>query len=582
MLKTSVKFFPSSRKEMEALGWENVDIILFSGDAYIDHPAFGTAVIARVLESHGYRVAVVPQPNWRDDLRDFKKLGEPRLFFGVNAGAMDSMVNHYTAGKRLRSDDAYTPNGLAGMRPDYAVKTYSNILKDLYPNVPVVVGGIEASLRRLSHFDYWQDKILPSILVDSKADFLIYGMGERPILKLAKFIKENRKNISDKDLHLQKLDLRQIAFLSDIPPIVDDNTLVLHSFKQCQKDKKAFIDNFNNIETQANKYNAKLIVEPIDNSYVYVNPPFDLPSEQELDSFYDLPYTKLPHSRYKGKHIPAYEMIKYSINTHRGCFGGCSFCTIAAHQGKQIQSRSEQSILNEIRNLMSLEGFSGNISDVGGPTANMYGMHGNDLSICEKCFRKSCLYPKMCNNLNPSHRRLLKLYASISEIKGIKNFYVGSGIRYDLFLNEKGFLDSSSKPYFTELVLNHVSGRLKVAPEHTEDRVLNLMNKPSFALFERLRREFDKLTREKDLKYQLIPYFISSHPGCKMQDMEKLSRNLSLKGVLTEQVQDFTPTPMTKSSVMYYTELDMKSLEKLYVEKNLSKKKEQKSYFFKK
>ena len=568
------RFIPTTKKEIDALGWDYVDVIIFTGDAYVDHPSFGTAVIARVLENSGYRVAIVPQPNWRDDLRDFKKLGAPRLFFGVNSGAMDSMVNHYTAAKRLRSNDAYTPNGAPNMRPDYAVKVYSNILKKLYPDTPVVIGGIEASLRRFTHYDYWQDKLLPSVLVESKADYLIYGMGERAILDVARHIEEGAWEDRNK--------LQQVAWISEEKPSDSPDRVFLHPYEKCLKDKKAFVENFNAIELEANRMVGKQLVEQIGNRYVVVNSPYPLPSTEELDSFYDLPYTKLPHPKYKGKHIPAYEMIKFSINTHRGCFGGCSFCTIAAHQGKHIQSRSEESILAEIERLKELPGFAGNISDVGAPTANMYGMAGNDRSVCAKCFRKSCLFPKMCPNLNNSHRRLLKLYKSISAIKGIKHAYIGSGIRYDLFIDEKGFLDSSSKPYFEELVTKHTSGRLKVAPEHTEDNVLAQMNKPSFKLFERLKKEFDRVNRDNGLRFQLVPYFISSHPGCTEKDMEKLAGHWALKGIYMDQVQDFTPTPMTKSSAAYYSQMDPKSFKPLFVEKNMEKKRGQKCYFFKK
>ncbi len=563
-------FIPTTKKEIDALGWDYIDVILFSGDAYIDHPSFGAAVIARVLEDKGYRVAIVPQPNWRDDLRDFKKLGVPRLFFAVTSGAMDSMVNHYTAAKRLRSNDAYTPNGAANMRPDYAVKVYSNILKELYPQTPVVIGGIEASLRRLAHYDYWQDKLLPSILLDSKADYLIYGMGEKAIVSIAEFIRGGEKR--------DKNSLNQIAWISKEKPQQSEDRVFLHSFETCLKNKRAFVENFNTIEVEANKMQGRQIIEPVAGVYVCVNKPYLPSTQKEMDYIWSLPYTKLPHPKYKGKHIPAYEMIKFSINTHRGCFGGCSFCTIAAHQGKHIQCRSQESIVSEVEKLSQLPGFAGNISDLGAPTANMYGMKGNDLSICEKCFRKSCLFPKMCSNLNNSHRQLLKLYDRISQVKGIKHAYIGSGIRYDLFLDEKGFLDSSSKPYFTELVTKHTSGRLKVAPEHTQSNVLKQMNKPSFALFERLKKEFDKLTRESKLKYQLVPYFISSHPGCTLKDMELLSQNKTLKGVYMDQVQDFTPTPMTKSSVSYYSELDPKTFEPIFVEKNIARKRQQKSY----
>ncbi|MBE6230421.1 MAG: YgiQ family radical SAM protein [Bacteroidales bacterium] len=589
MAREQSRFLPTSQKEMAALGWQNVDIVLFTGDAYIDHPAFGTAVIARVLEREGYRVAVVPQPNWRDDLRDFKKMGRPRLFFGVNSGAMDSMVNHYTAAKRLRSNDAYTPNGTPSQRPDYAVKVYTNILKELYPDVPVVIGGIEASLRRFAHYDYWQDKLLPSILVDSKADYLIYGMGEKSIVEVASYIKKYHSALKSDDVaarecaeaELEKL--RQVAWLSSRKPQQKPGRIILRPFRELLKDKRAFVENFNQIETEANRVNASQLVEPVDNGkYVYVNPPQPLLTSEELDSYYALPYTKLPHPRYKEKHIPAYEMIKYSITTHRGCFGGCSFCTIAAHQGKHIQSRSEESILNEIEKLTAMPGFAGNLSDVGAPTANMYGMGGMDETVCGKCFRKSCLFPKVCPNLRHSHWRLLKLYERIRKIPGIRHAYIGSGIRYDLFLDEKGFLDNSSQKYLNELIVNHTSGRLKVAPEHTQDSVLKQMNKPSFKLFETLKREFDKVVKQNRIKCELVPYFISSHPGCSIKEMELLSQKSVLRGVYMDQVQDFTPTPMTKSSVSYYSGLDPKTLQPIFVEKNPQGKKLQKSYFFKK
>ena len=565
---------PTSVKEVQALGWDYIDVIFFTGDAFIDHPSFGTAVIARWLQKFGYRVAVVPQPNWRDDLRDFRKLGAPRLYFAVNAGAMDSMVNHYTASKRLRSDDAYTPEGRAGARPDYAVMVYTKILKQLWPDIPVVIGGIEASLRRLTHYDYWQDRLLPSVLVSSGADWLCYGMGERTMIELTRAIEAGR-NISD----IRKIP--QIGFYCDGKCRIRD-AVFLHSYENCLKDKKAFAQNFHLIETYANMMHPPVIVEPVGKGYVQINPTLPPATTQEMDSFWDLPFTKLPHPRYKGKRIPAYDMIKFSVNTHRGCFGGCNFCTIAAHQGKFIQSRSEESILKEIAELNNLPGFAGNISDVGAPTANMYGMHGKDVSICERCRRKSCLFPSPCKNLDRSHERLLRLYSRIAAVKGIRHAYIGSGIRYDLFLDEKGFVDESSRPYLKELILDHTSGRLKVAPEHTEDCVLKLMAKPSFRLFERLRKEFDAIVSKSERNCELVPYFISSHPGCGMREMESLSRNPALKGLYMDQVQDFTPTPMTTSSVMFYTGLNPSTMEKVFVERNPDRKKQQKSFFFRK
>ena len=570
----AAEMIPTSRKEVEALGWDYIDIILFSGDAYVDHPSFGTAVIARWLQKHGYRVAVVPQPNWRDDLRDFRKLGRPRLYFGVNAGAMDSMVNHYTASKRLRSDDAYTPDGKAGQRPDYAVNVYTRILKKLYPDVPVVIGGIEASLRRLTHYDYWKDDLMPSVLVSSGADWLCYGMGERPMLELTQAIEAGR-NLSD----IRRIP--QIAFLMSGHCRIRD-AVTLHSYEKCRESKEAFAENFHLIETYANMLHAPVIAELVGDGYVQVNPPYPPATQQEMDSFWDLPFTKLPHPRYKGKRIPAYDMIKFSINTHRGCFGGCNFCTIAAHQGKFIQSRSEQSIVREAESLRSLPGFAGNISDLGAPTANMYGMGGKNPELCAVCRRKSCLFPAPCRNLDRSHARLLELYHRIAGIKGIRHSYIGSGIRYDLFLDGKGYVDETSGPYLRELVTEHTSGRLKVAPEHTEDNVLELMAKPSFKLFEQLRREFDRIVGSGKRHCELVPYFISGHPGCGMKEMEKHSKNPALKGLYMDQVQDFTPTPMTTSSVMFYTGLDPKNLHRVFVERDIERKRKQKSFFFKK
>ena len=619
---------PTSVKEVQQLGWDWIDIIFFTGDAFVDHPSFGTACIARYLEKAGYRVAVVPQPNWRDDLRDFRKLGAPRLYFAVNSGAMDSMVNHYTAAKRLRHDDAYTPEGRFGQRPDRAVTVYTRILKQLWPDVPVVIGGVEASLRRLTHYDYWDDRLMPSILVDSGADWLCYGMGERPMLELTRAIEagRNRKQIGK---------IPQLAFYrsgrigavetgkasqdrghpwprkwegpagcgdaeqaclvggsadsgrderSEVRRGFSGGTelILLHSYEECCKNKKAFAENFHEIEIQANVLDAKTLVEPVGEGYVQVNPPYPPATTEEMDACWDLPFTKRPHPRYKGKRIPAYDMIKDSIITHRGCFGDCNFCTIAAHQGKFIQSRSEASILKEVRALASMPEFRGNISDLGAPTANMYGMHGKNLDLCAKCRRQSCLFPGPCPNLDRSHERVLKLYRAVDAVPGVRHSYIGSGVRYDLFLDEKGFIDETGKPYLEELMLRHTSGRLKVAPEHTEDKVLHYMGKPSFRLFERLRKEFDRINRENGTHTGLVPYFISSHPGCTLEDMRRLAANPCLKGIWMEQVQDFMPTPMTTSSVMYWSGLDPRTMKPVWTEKDMLKKKEQKGLFFKK
>lgn len=559
---------------MQRLGWDYIDVIFFTGDAFVDHPSFGTACIARYLEKFGYRVAVVPQPNWKDDLRDFRKLGAPRLYFAVNSGAMDSMVNHYTAARRLRHEDAYTPDGQFGRRPDRAVTVYTKILKRLWPDVPVVIGGVEASLRRLAHYDYWDNSIHPSILVDSGADWLCYGMGERTMLELTRAI-ESGRNLR------QMENIAQLAFYRKGTCKLD-GALVLHSYERCLEEPRAFAENFHQIEIHANMLTPQTLVEPVGDGYVRVNPPLPPATTEEMDSFWDLPFTKKPHPRYKGKRIPAYDMIKDSIITHRGCFGGCNFCTIAAHQGKFIQSRSEESILKEVRELAAMPEFRGNISDLGAPTANMYGMHGKDPSRCAVCRRKSCLFPSACSNMDRNHERVLALYRRVDAVKGIRHSYIGSGVRYDLFLDEKGFVDGSGKKYLRELMLRHTSGRLKVAPEHTEDKVLYYMAKPSFRLFERLRAEFDKINREEGTHTELVPYFISSHPGCTLQDMRKLASNKSLKGIWMEQVQDFMPTPMTTSSIMFCTGLDPRTMKEVFVEHDPERKKEQKSLFFRK
>ena len=565
---------PTSVKEVQRLGWDYIDVIFFTGDAFVDHPSFGTACIARYLEKFGYRVAVVPQPNWKDDLRDFRKLGAPRLYFAVNSGAMDSMVNHYTAARRLRHEDAYTPDGQFGRRPDRAVTVYTKILKRLWPDVPVVIGGVEASLRRLAHYDYWDNSIHPSILVDSGADWLCYGMGERTMLELTRAI-ESGRNLR------QMENIAQLAFYRKGTCKLD-GALVLHSYERCLEEPRSFAENFHQIEIHANMLTPQTLVEPVGDRYVRVNPPLPPATTEEMDSFWDLPFTKKPHPRYKGKRIPAYDMIKDSIITHRGCFGGCNFCTIAAHQGKFIQSRSEESILKEVRELAAMPEFRGNISDLGAPTANMYGMHGKDPSRCAVCRRKSCLFPSPCSNMDRNHERVLALYRRVDAVKGIRHSYIGSGVRYDLFLDEKGFVDESGKKYLRELMLHHTSGRLKVAPEHTEDKVLYYMAKPSFRLFERLRAEFDKINREEGTHTELVPYFISSHPGCTLQDMRKLASNKSLKGIWMEQVQDFMPTPMTTSSIMFCTGLDPRTMKEVFVEHDPERKKEQKSLFFRK
>ncbi|MDR0754346.1 MAG: YgiQ family radical SAM protein [Prevotellaceae bacterium] len=565
-------WLPASKKEIDDLGWEYIDIIFFSGDAYVDHPAFGTAIIARIWQNLGFRVAIVPQPNWRDDLRDFKKFGCPRLFFAVSAGNMDSMVNHYTANKRLRSNDAYTPDDKSGFRPDYAVTVYTNILKKLYPSTPVIAGGIEASMRRLTHYDYWKNELLPSILIDSKADLLIYGMGEKSaaetVLRIAKGEKPDMLT-----------DIPQTAYKTkNIPE--SENILYLNSYEKCRIDKKKFAENFKLIEEESNAFTPRIIVEPVGDYNIVVNPPHAVMTENEMDKIYDLPFMRMPHPRYKNKRIPAYEMIRHSVNIHRGCFGGCSFCTISAHQGKFITNRSEKSILNEIDRITKMPDFKGYISDIGGPSANMYSMHGKNMNTCKKCRRPSCLFPSICNNLDNNHSKLTAIYKKIQSLPAIKKATVGSGIRYDLFVDKNGFLDKNCEKYFNQLVKYHVSGRLKVAPEHTADKVLKSVRKPSFELFKTLKNEFDKINKTEKLNQQIIPYFISCLPHCTFDDMKKLSaetKNLRLK---LEQVQAFTPSPMTLASVIYYTKIDPHTGKKVFVARTAEERKKQTEQFF--
>lgn len=563
---------------MELRGWQELDVILFSGDAYVDHPSFGTAVIGRILEAQGLKVAIIPQPNWRDDLRDFKKLGKPRLFFGISAGCMDSMVNKYTANKRLRSEDAYTPDGRHDMRPEYPSIVYSKILKQLYPDVPVILGGIEASLRRLTHYDYWQDKVQRSILIDSEADLLIYGMGEKPIIELCRRMKEYPEIPHD---------IPQTVYLvrgrMAIPPSISPKEdIFLHPHEDCVADKKKQAENFRFIEEESNKYQAARILQSTGNSTVVVNPPYPPMSQGELDMSFDLPYTRLPHPKYKGKRIPAFDMIKFSVNLHRGCFGGCAFCTISAHQGKFIVSRSKESILREVKAITEMPDFKGYLSDLGGPSANMYAMHGRDEAKCHKCKRPSCIHPKVCPNLNTDHRPLLDIYRSVDALPGIKKSFIGSGVRYDLLLHESNDPDinRSTREYTRELIAKHVSGRLKVAPEHTSDRVLNLMRKPPFVQFYEFKKQFDKINRELGLRQQIIPYFISSHPGCTEEDMAELAVITKRLDFHLEQVQDFTPTPMTVSTEAWYTGYHPYTLQSIFSAKTQREKLAQRMFFF--
>jgi uncharacterized radical SAM protein YgiQ len=573
------KWLPTNKKEVDLLGWNEIDVIIFSGDAYVDHPSFGSAVIGRIIEDEGFRVAIIPQPNWQDDLRDFRKLGKPKFFFGVTAGNMDSMVNHYTASRRLRSDDAYTPGGKSGFRPDYPTIVYSKILKEIFPDVPVVIGGIEASMRRLTHYDYWKDKLEPSILQSSGADLLIYGMGEQPIRELLRLLSKGVPFSSLKTIPQTSVIIKADEHL---PVQKNWKDISLHPFEKCLKNKKLFAENFLKFEKESNRIESARLIEPSGDLKVIINPPFPPMMEEEADRTFDLPYMYLPHPRYNKKEdIPAYEMIKYSVNIHRGCFGGCSFCAIAAHQGKQIVSRSEKSILKEIEKITGLPDFKGYLSDLGGPSANMYRMKGRDMKLCNNCSRPSCIWPAVCKNLNTSHKDLTDLYKKVDRTEGIRKSFIGSGVRYDLLFpewNKSAGRDEGE--YLDELIKNHVSGRLKVAPEHTSPHVLSYMRKVPFELFRKLKRRFDNIRAKHDLKYEMIPYFISGHPGCTDADMKDLVAEVKSLGIKPEQVQDFTPTPMTLSTLMYYTGFDPYTGKKIYVARNIEEKRKQKEYFF--
>ena len=570
-------FLPTTKKELELRGWDYVDVVLFSGDAYVDHPSFGAAVIGRTLEAAGYRVAIVPQPDWHGDFRDFKKLGRPRLFFGIAPGCMDSMINKYTAAKRLRSEDAYSPDGRHDLRPEYPTIVYTKILKQLFPDVPVVLGGIEASLRRVTHYDYWQDRLRPCILCDSGADLIIYGMGEKTIVELANRMADGFPVNTIRDIP------QTVYLASDIVPTPDD--IVLHSHEECLRDKRAQAENFRHVEEQSNMMHASRIIQPLTSpagTTVVVNPPYPPMTTQELDASFDLPYTRQPHPKYRGKRIPAYDMIKFSVNIHRGCFGGCAFCTISAHQGKFITCRSKESILKEVKQIIQMPDFKGYLSDLGGPSANMYGLHGRNLAACEKCKRPSCIFPQICPNLDTNHARLLDIYRAVNALPGIKKSFIGSGVRYDLLLyhSKDEEANRAAREYTRELITRHVSGRLKVAPEHTSDHVLQLMRKPSFQLFYEFKRQFDRICREEHLNQQIIPYFISSHPGCREVDMAQLADITRKLGFHLEQVQDFTPTPMTTATEMWYTGLDPYTLEPVFCAKTPREKEAQRKYFF--
>lgn len=570
-------WLPTTKKEAEKRGWDELDVVLITGDAYVDHPAFGAAVMGRILESLGLKVAIIAQPNWRDDLRDFKKFGKPKYFFGVTSGNMDSMVNKYTAGKRLRSEDAYTPGGSPDFRPDYATTVYTQALKKLYPDVPVMIGGIEASLRRVTHYDFWSDRLMPNILTTSGADLLVYGMGEQPIRDIVKYL---QRGTPFNNLRT----IPQTAFLlgdEELPKNKQWDTFELTSHEECLEDKKKYSRNFMHVEVESNKQYAKRLTQKVEGKTLVINPPYQTMTEKEIDASFDLPFTRLPHPKYKDRGpIAAFEMIKFSVNTHRGCFGGCSFCTISAHQGKMIASRSKASIMKEVDEIAKMPDFKGYLSDLGGPSANMYQMKGIDQDLCDKCSAPSCVFPQICHNLDTNPQKMTELYKDVSKHPKVKKAFVSSGLRYDLMFDPRSTHSKEDEAYVEQLVTHHVSGRLKVAPEHTEDEVLKFMRKPAFHYFETFKKKFEELSKRKGLKQEIIPYFISSHPGCKPEDMAKLAARTKALGYKLEQVQDFTPTPMTVATEIYYSGFHPYTLKPVQTAISLDDKTKQRTFFF--
>lgn len=546
---TPAREFPMSLAEMDQLGWDACDVILITGDAYVDHPSFGAALIGRVLEAHGFRVGIIAQPDWRSS-NAFQTLGSPHLFFGVTSGNMDSMVNHYTADRKPRSDDAYSPDNQSGKRPDRALIVYTQRCREEYPDVPVIIGGIEASLRRIAHYDYWSDAVRRSILIDSKASLLVFGNGERPIVDIAHRLAA-REPISEirtvrGTACVISADSSSIAHTNDTVASEPSMQIVqLPSFESVFKDTTAFLESMRLVYRESNPFNARQLAQAHGNRMVMVNPPSIPLSTAEMDRIYDLPFTRKPHSDYRGARIPAYDMIRHSATILRGCFGGCSFCSITLHEGRIIQNRSIRSIASEIETIRDhAEGFTGMISDIGGPTANMYAMRCKDPRIQARCRRLSCVFPKICSRLQTDHRPLLKLMAELRKIPGIRKILVSSGIRHDLALR--------SHDYIRTLAAHHVGGHLKLAPEHTDPSVLRLMMKPGITDFEEFESLFKRYSADAGLEQYIVPYFIAGHPGSTSESMIELARWLKSHKYRPQQVQTFLPLPMTLAGAMYY------------------------------
>ena len=565
-------FLVMTQAEMVQRGWDFVDVVIVTGDAYVDHPSFAMAILGRILEANGYRVAILSQPNWTN-CEDWKRFGKPRLFFGISAGNMDSMINHYTANKKVRNDDAYSPGGKIGLRPDRATLAYCQRAREAYPGVPVIAGGVEASLRRLAHYDYWSDTVKRSILLDSKADLVVYGMGEKPILEVSKRLAkgENVKTLRN---------MRGVAYAlgaSEIPPTEYEGKAVvtIPSFEKVCQDRFAFAEATKIIHTHTNPFNAAALIQFHDRQAVVVNPPSLPLSDGQMDQIYDLPFTRKPHPTY-GESIPAYEMIKDSVTIMRGCFGGCTFCSITAHQGKIIQSRSETSVLRELSSLGKDAAFSGVVTDMGGPTANMYQMKCTRPDIEAKCRRQSCVDPTICKLLGTDHGPLVSLMKKARKVPGIRKVFVASGVRMDLA--------QLSDDYMKELAAHHVGGLLKVAPEHTDKKVLSLMKKPSIENFESFGEKFKRVTTQVGKpKQYLVPYFIASHPGSDLNAMIDLALFLKRNGYKPDQVQDFIPAPFDVATCMYHTGLDPFTKKEVFIAKHLRDRKLQRALlqFFK-
>jgi uncharacterized radical SAM protein YgiQ len=562
-------YLPTTRADMDARGWDELDVLIVNGDAYVDHPAFGGALIGRFLEGRGYRVGMISQPSWTDTA-DVSRMGAPRLFVGITSGNLDSMLNKLTAQKKVRSEDQYSPGGRTNMRPNRASIVYGNLCRQAFPGVPIVLGGIEASLRRIAHYDYWSDSIRRSVLLDSKADMLIFGMGERPVWELADRLAAGETLEDLRDLRGTARVLRKGQWENIEPSrfIRDCKPLVLPSYEQIKESKERFSQMSGAFQKETNPGNGRPLIQPHGHEAVYLNPPAEPLTTEIMDGLYDLPFTRYPHPSYDAP-IPAYETVKHSIVTMRGCFGGCSFCSITEHEGRVIQSRSEESVLREVRALRRMDGFAGVISDVGGPTANMYQMKCKDERIEKACRRLSCVHPGVCENLVTDHGPLVQLLSKVRKAKGVKKAFIASGVRYDL---------AERSPEFVEvLAKHHTGGQLSVAPEHVDEDVLDKMKKPGAESYERFAEMFTCASEKSGKDQHLVPYYISGHPGSTTHSMIELALYLKKRGLRPRQVQDFIPTPMSMATSMYVTGLDPFTQEPVYVAKGLREKRMQKA-----